>query len=73
MSKKKLLGEEEREEMYSELLRVTPGKSAREFHRKYKRYGYGLFFVDRHPRLLYILAMVISALSLVISTVQLLR
>lgn len=38
---------------YPELLRasdnITPGKDARELHKELKKYGDGLFFLDRYP------------------------
>ena len=69
MKKKKPLTQQEQEDMYRELERARPGKSAREFHKKYKQYGYGLFFFDRYPNFhlfLSSVALLVSVIALIV-------
>ena len=76
MAKKKLLTDEEHSEMITELMLIDSPQQAREFHKKYKKYGHGLRVVDRYPELLTVLRwlpVVVSGISLAISIAILLR
>ena len=63
--KKPLLEQElNYEEMLREFQAAKPGKEAREFHKKYKKYGWGLCFCDRYPNFDICMAAVALAVSL---------
>lgn len=64
--KKKLLTEQEREEMYQEFEKARPGKEARAFHKKYKAYGWGLCFHDRYPNFALVFSIVCLVLQILI-------
>lgn len=75
MKKKKTpLTGQEHAMMLAEMSKVTPGKSARAFHKKYKKYGYGVDLFDRYPNLplhVSILALVSSLLAFAATIIRL--
>ena len=76
MRKKKLLSAEESKEMFAELTLIETPEEARAFHKKYNKYGYGIPFSMRYPKMIGALRWVpvlVSAISLAISIAVLLR
>ena len=74
MKKKKLLSEQEREEMYRELRNINSVAEARAFHKKYRKYGrgYGLPFDVRYPNFhlwCYGISIILSLVAIVISSI----
>ena len=70
MAKKKLLTDEEHSEMITELMLIDSPQQAREFHKKYKKYGHGLPISVRYPNLpryLSYVSVLLSALALLLS------
>lgn len=72
--KEKHLTREETVEMFLAHENIRSAKEAREFHKKYKAYGYGLYIDERYPwiRTLFLVpALVFSLISLVLSFISL--
>lgn len=70
MSKnKKLLTDQELNVMYQELSNIGSSKEARIWHKKYKKYGYSLPFVDRYPNFLSILFYFLWSVGIVLAIV----
>ena len=75
MGKKKLLTDEEHSEMITELMLIDSPQQAREFHKKYKKYGHGLPIMVRYPNLpryLSYVSILLSMLALLLSIARLL-
>ena len=75
MAKKKLLTDEEHSEMITELMLIDSPQQAREFHKKYKKYGHGLPLLARYPDLpkyLSYISIFFSMLALLLSVAALL-
>ena len=63
--KKELLTNEEHSEMITELMLIDSPQQAREFHKKYKKYGHGLPIRDRYPDLITFLKWLPSLISVI--------
>lgn len=63
-------GQQVIEESYRELLErmktVKPGKDCRELHKKLKKYGDGMFFMDRYPNFTLWLSVVALVLAILV-------
>jgi hypothetical protein len=67
--KKLQLTDDEYRKALEELSKVNSTKEARAYHKKYKKYGLGLFFLDRYPNFpLYVscAALAISIIALIV-------
>ena len=74
--RKKELTKQQHAEMISEMNSIKSPKDARAFHKKYKKYGHGLYWHDRYPKfhlwcmgvsvILSITAVVISSIALLL-------
>lgn len=66
---KKLLTEQELSVMHRELSRISSAKEARAWHKKYKKYGHSIPFLDRYPKSLPILFYTLWSIGIIISII----